>query len=62
MKRHEEAMMAYMEGLDHDPTNQQLKDAIKECKSHLSGMSDYLGLALSLSHLLTKYDQFHFNG
>lgn len=38
--KHEDAMMVYLEGLDKCPDNQQLKDAMKEAKSHISGPGD----------------------
>jgi stress-induced-phosphoprotein 1 len=37
LNRHEEAMMAYMEGLNHDSTNEQLREGIRQSKQHLSG-------------------------
>ena len=37
MKRHEEAMMAFMAGLDLEPDNNALQQGIKECKAHLTG-------------------------
>ena len=37
MKRYEEAMMAFLEGLDIEPNNQAIKQGIDECKAHLSG-------------------------
>ncbi|XP_066281121.1 stress-induced-phosphoprotein 1-like isoform X2 [Branchiostoma lanceolatum] len=35
--RHEEAKMAYEEGLKLDPENQQLKDGVKDAQAHLTG-------------------------
>ena len=38
LNRHEEAMMAYTEGLNYDSQNKQLQEGIKECKIKLSGL------------------------
>lgn len=38
MNRHNEAVMAYMEALNFDPTNEQIKKAIRESKEQLTGL------------------------
>jgi len=38
MKRHEEAVMAYMEALNYDPKNETIKKAIRDSKEHMTGL------------------------
>lgn len=38
MDRHNEAVMAYMEALNYDPKNEQIKKAIRESKEQLTGL------------------------
>ena len=39
LHRYEEAQMAFAEGLEIDPENEQLKEGIKMARSHLTGSS-----------------------
>ena len=38
MKRYEEAMGAFLAGLDLEPGNTAMEQGLKECKSHLTGI------------------------
>jgi len=38
LNRYEEAATVFMEGLEIDPDNQQLKNGLEEANSHLTGM------------------------
>lgn len=40
LKRNEDALMAYMEAFDHDPQNEQVKQAIRDLKSKMTGPGD----------------------
>ena len=37
MNKHEDAMMTYLEGVDKEPNNEQLKQAIRETKAKMTG-------------------------
>lgn len=37
LKRYEEAVFSFEEGLKIDPDNKQIKDGLTEAKSHLTG-------------------------
>lgn len=43
LKRHEDALNAYKEGLQYDPENQQLKDGVKEVQAQMSQGSRFDG-------------------
>ena len=38
LNRYEEAATVFMEGLEIDPDNQQLKNGLEEANSHLTGL------------------------
>lgn len=42
LKRNEDALMAYMEAFDHDPQNEQVKQAIRDLKSKMTGLSSFV--------------------
>ena len=42
MKRHEEAVMAYMEALNYDPKNETIKKAIRDSKEQMTGLQKYI--------------------